>query len=250
MKRFLGIKENSLNLTEAVENNKIVVVNLARSKHLSHDNARLFGSLLVSQFFEAALQRKKDRSGNDPKPYYLYLDEFQNFVSIDIADMLDEVRKFGLFLILAHQRFGQIDPNLIDAILTNCKIKAIFGGLRVDDARRMAEELFIAKLDLKKIKAAIYQTKFYPEYRRDKVYTSGTSYAYSDSRGTSSGRRQRSSANCRTHNAAAERRSFYRRNVAFPAGNNHFRYDFADNDEFKRKIPKLYEQLGRIGSRR
>ena len=122
----------------------------------------------VNEFFECAKRRGQD--GRDPAPYYLYIDEFQNFVSLDIARMLDEVRKFGLFLVLAHQRFGQLDEELIDGVLTNCRIKSVFGGLPVGAARLMAEELFIGDLDPKKIKAAIYQTKFWPQYSRDKAY--------------------------------------------------------------------------------
>jgi len=85
------------------------------------------------------------------------------------------VRKFGLYLRLAHQRFGQLDENITDAVLTNCRIKAVFGGLPAQSARLMAEELFIGDLDPKKIKVAIYQTKFWPQYQRDKVYTHTTS---------------------------------------------------------------------------
>ena len=55
-----------------------------------------------------ALRRQRDEFGRDPQPYFLILDEFQNFVSLDIANMLDQVRKFGLFLTLSHQRFGQL----------------------------------------------------------------------------------------------------------------------------------------------
>ena len=91
------------------------------------------------------LERRKDERGRDPKPYYLYLDEFQNFVSLDIARMLAEVRKFGLFLVLAHQYFEQLDEDITSAALNNCQIKAVFGGLSVGNARRMAEELFIGK---------------------------------------------------------------------------------------------------------
>ncbi|MDA2934786.1 hypothetical protein MYX82_10655 [Acidobacteria bacterium AH-259-D05] len=67
--------------------------------------------------------------------------------------------------------------------MANCQIKAVFGGLPVPSARRMAEELFIGKLDPKKIKAAIYQTKFWPVYQRDKVYTTGTGHAKSVGQG-------------------------------------------------------------------
>jgi len=67
-------------------------------------------------------------------------------------------------------------------VLTNCRIKAVFGGLPVEMARMMAQELFIGDLDPMRIKVAVYQTKFWPEYRRDRVYTR------SGSRGRSSGR--------------------------------------------------------------
>lgn len=177
--RFMGLADRTLDLKAIMDKGKVVLVNLAPSDELSEENARVFGALLVNEFFECARRRQKDSRGRDPRPYYLYMDEFQNFVSLDIADMLDQVRKFGLFTVLAHQRFGQLDENIIDAVLTNCAIKACFGGLPATSARMMAEELFIGELDAKKIKMAIYQTKFWPEYRRDKVYTRGTSHASS-----------------------------------------------------------------------
>ena len=95
--------------------------------------------------------------------------------------MLDQVRKYQVFTVLAHQRFGQLNEDLADAVLTNCRIKAVFGGLPVESAKRMAEELFIGELDPLKIKVAIYQTKFWPKYSRDKVYSK------SRSSGTASG---------------------------------------------------------------
>ena len=179
--RFLGVKHQSIDLLDAMNQQKVILVNLASSSHLSKENARVFGSLLVNQFFESAKQRKRSTSGKDPQPYNLYLDEFQNFVSIDLCNMLDEVRKFGLFLTLSHQRFGQLNEEIEDAILTNCKIKTVFGGLRTEDSKRMAEELFIGKIDPKKIKAAIYQTKHWYKYTREKVYSKSTSWSESDS---------------------------------------------------------------------
>ena len=107
---------------------KVLLVNLKQSEHLSYEAARTFGALLVNGFFESALQRKS-QPGRDPRPYYLYLDEFQNFVSLDIARMLAEVRKFGLFLVLAHQYFEQLDEDITAAALNNCQIKAVFGAV-------------------------------------------------------------------------------------------------------------------------
>lgn len=168
--RFMGVPDHNLNLREIMDEGKVLLVNLNPSDHLSAENGRVFGALLINEFFEAARRREKDGRGHDPKPYHMYIDEHQNFIGLDMADMLDQVRKRGLFLTLAHQRFGQIDENITDAVLTNCRIKAVFGGLPVPSAKLMAEELFIGELDPERIKVAIYQTKFWPTYARDKVY--------------------------------------------------------------------------------
>jgi hypothetical protein len=172
--RFFSQQASAIDLGEIIERGKILLVNLGPSDDLSDENGRVFGSLLVNEFFEVA-RRRKAKTGKDLEPYYLYLDEFQTFVGLDIAAMLDQVRKFRLFTVLAHQRFGQLDEDLQDAVLTNCRLKAVFGGLPVEAARMMAQELFIGKLDPMKIKAEVYQTKFWPKYSRDKVYGRSTS---------------------------------------------------------------------------
>ena len=184
LSRFFSPSRNAIDLADIIENGKVLLVNLASSDQLSSENARVFGALLVNEFFEVAKRRDVSRT---PKPFYLYLDEFQRFVSIDIALLLDEVRKFGLYSVLAHQRFGHLDDNMIDAVLTNCRIKAVFGGLPVKSARIMAEELFIGKLDPLKIKVAIYQTKFWPQYARDKVHMKSSSWGHSSGRGENYG---------------------------------------------------------------
>lgn len=175
--RFMGVPGRTLDIGQIMEEGKVLLVNLASSDRFSAQNARVFGALLINEFFEAAQRREKDEYGRDPKPYYLYVDEFQEFISLDIAKMFDRARKRGLFLVCAHQRFAQLDENVVDAVISNSQIKAVFGGLSVPNAKRMAEELFIGKLDPRKIKVAIYQTKFWPQYTRDKVYTSGSSHA-------------------------------------------------------------------------
>ena len=180
--RFLNAELCGIDLADIIEKGKVLLVNLAPSPNLSEENGRAFGALLLSEFFEVA-RRRTASSGTKLKPYYLYLDEFQTFVSLDIANMLDQVRKYKLFAVLSHQRFGQLDQDMTDAVLTNCRIKAVFGGLPVEMARMMAQELFIGELDPMRIKVAIYQTKFWPKYGRDKVYTRSSSTGSSSGRG-------------------------------------------------------------------
>jgi hypothetical protein len=175
--RFMGLPDRTLDLKSIMDAGKVLLVNLAPSDDLSEQNAAVFGALLVNEFFECARRRQKDSRGRDPKPYYLYMDEFQNFVSLDIVKMLAQVRKFGLFLVLAHQYLEQMDEGLRAAVLTNCQIKSVFGGLTTPSARMMAEELFIRKLDAKKVKVAIYQTKFWPKEETRQVRTHSISHA-------------------------------------------------------------------------
>jgi len=179
--RFFNTENGGIDLAEIIDKGKVLLVNLATSPSLSDENGRVFGALLLNEFFQAA-RRRRAAPGKTLVPYYLYLDEFQTFVTLDVAGMLDQVRKYKVFAVLAHQRFGQLDEDLTDAVLTNCRIKAVFGGLPVEMARMMAQELFIGELDPMRIKMAIYQTKFWPKYGRDRVYTK------SGSRGRSTGR--------------------------------------------------------------
>jgi hypothetical protein len=179
--RFFNTESGGIDLGEIIDSGKVLLVNLAPSPSLSEENGRVFGALLLNEFFHAA-RRRRAAPGKTLVPYYLYLDEFQTLVTLDVAGMLDQVRKYKVFAVLAHQRFGQLDQDLTDAVLTNCRIKAVFGGLPVEMARLMAQELFIGELDPMRIKVAIYQTKFWPKYGRDRVYTK------SGSRGRSSGR--------------------------------------------------------------
>jgi len=187
--RCMGLTDHTLDLQAVMDEGKVLLVNLAISDQLSDEDARVFGALLVNEFFECARRRQKDDRGRDPKPYYLYMDEFQNFVSPTIARALAEARKFGLFMVLAHQYFEQLEDELIADVLTNCRIKAVFGGLTEDSAVMLAKHMFIRKLDPKKIKVAIYQTKFWPKEERRQVYTKGTSRSSSSgwSENTASG---------------------------------------------------------------
>ena len=72
-------------------------------------NAQLLGMIIVSKIYNAAMARAS-MDAKDRKDFYLYVDEFQNFVSGTFADILSEARKYRLGLIMAHQYIAQLDP--------------------------------------------------------------------------------------------------------------------------------------------
>jgi hypothetical protein len=100
-----------------MDEGKILLVNLAKGK-IGEDAAALLGSLLVSRLGLAALSRA-DVPEEDRRDFYLYLDEFQTFSTLSLANMLSELRKYRLNMILAHQYLSQVDEEIRDAILGN-----------------------------------------------------------------------------------------------------------------------------------
>lgn len=161
IRRFLGLHENNVNLMEIMDNQTILLVDLGASQDLDRDSARVFACLLLNEFFETAMLRANRSEGAEkPKHYVLILDEFQEMISEDVSAMLDQVRKGGLHMVLAHQHLGHLaeNPKLRKSILTNARIRIAFGGLDYEDASLLANEMFLPDLNERQIKKAIYHT--------------------------------------------------------------------------------------------
>jgi hypothetical protein len=103
MKHMFGQLDVSLDLGTALEEGHIILVNLStEGGKIDDEDASLFATLLLSDLWTAAKERGKGTDEKMVKPFYLYIDEFQNFVTPTIAKNLDQARGFGLNLTLAH----------------------------------------------------------------------------------------------------------------------------------------------------
>jgi hypothetical protein len=177
IRHIVGLNINNLNLADIVEQGKILLVNLQPSGHITEEQARLMGTLLLNELWEIGMRRRRSTEGKKPTDFFVIIDEFQKFLTPDIPAMLDQAAKYGLHLFLFHQHLAQLeklDGQAYGSVVTNARIKLVFGGLSRDDARRMAEESFPGQVDLKRVKFLIEQTKFWPVYGRERVYTSST----------------------------------------------------------------------------
>ena len=99
--------KSAFRLNEVMDGWKILLINLSKGK-IWDLNAQLLGMILVSKIYTAAMARGKIPE-KDRKDFYLYVDEFQNFVSGTFADILSEARKYRLCLIMAHQYIAQLE---------------------------------------------------------------------------------------------------------------------------------------------
>lgn len=100
--------KSAFRFEDVMDNRKILIINLSKWK-IWELNAQLLGMIIVSKIYTAAMWRAR-MDEKDRKDFYLYVDEFQNFVSWTFADILSEARKYRLCLIMAHQYIAQLDP--------------------------------------------------------------------------------------------------------------------------------------------
>lgn len=142
LRRILGQRENALNFRQIMDEGKVLLVDLGSC---DGETRRLLGSLIVTGIEQAALARK-DEPARSRRPFYFYIDEFQDFSAnegsaITLAQILSESRKFGLHLTLAHQTLGQMDNAHLISALGNVGVKIVFAVDRTD-AEVMVKKLF------------------------------------------------------------------------------------------------------------
>ena len=95
----------------------VLVVNLSKGR-LGEDATALFGALLVSTLARLGLERA-DQPEDARRDFAVYCDELQIFTTLSVANMLAELRKYGVHLIVAHQYLAQLEPDVLNAILGN-----------------------------------------------------------------------------------------------------------------------------------
>jgi type IV secretory pathway TraG/TraD family ATPase VirD4 len=136
--QMLSQPKSTINLREIMDKQKILLIKLNKGK--LRQSSDLLGSLFMAKIQLAAFSRT-DIPEAARVPFYLYIDEFQNFASETFGVVLSEVRKYGLSLIMAHQTLEQIPTDLRSIILGNTGIQVDFRMNR-KDAELLAKEAF------------------------------------------------------------------------------------------------------------
>jgi len=133
---MLGNREG-LDLGDLMDIGSILLVNLPKGT-IGEGPSSLLGAFIVGQIQKAALARTNQVNR---KPFYLYLDEFQNYTTDNIKDILSESRKYGLSLILAHQYLDQLTPDIRSAVL-NTSGTLISFRIGYNDGRTLSKYIF------------------------------------------------------------------------------------------------------------
>ena len=141
MRNIIGQSKSAFNFRQIMDEKKILLVNLSKGQ-VGEVNAFLLGLIIVSKLQMAALSRA-DIPEDQRQDFYLYVDEFQNFITDSIATILSEARKYKLNLTMAHQYMSQLaqnnDTKVRDAILGNVGTMVAF-RIGVDDAEILEKQ--------------------------------------------------------------------------------------------------------------
>jgi len=138
IRQIFSSTKSSFDINEIINKKKCLLIKLDKGK--LKGSADLLGSLLMAKIQMAAFSRS-DIFQEKRVPFYLYIDEFQNFATESFSVILSEARKYGLYLVMAHQTLAQLPDGLKSLILGNTGIQVYF-RLNRSDSQLLAKEAF------------------------------------------------------------------------------------------------------------
>lgn len=138
IRNIIGQPKSSFDIRKIMDEGKILVVNLSKGL-IGEDNAGILGAFLVTKVQLAAMSRSDIPRVEDRRPFYLYVDEFQNFATDSFAVILSEARKYGLNLTVANQYVAQMTDAVRDAVFGNVGTTISF-RVSADDAPILSKQ--------------------------------------------------------------------------------------------------------------
>lgn len=138
IRNIIGQPKSSFNIREIMDQGKILIVNLSKGL-IGEDNASTLGAFMVTKIQLAAMSRSDIPDISDRRPFYLYVDEFQNFATDSFATILSEARKYGLNLTVANQYISQMNNTVRDAVFGNVGTMISF-RVSADDAQILSRQ--------------------------------------------------------------------------------------------------------------
>jgi len=148
MRNIIGQTKSAFRFDEVMDTGKILLVKLAKGL-VGDINSNLLGTIFVNKIQVAAMKRQRIADKEKRMPFFLYVDEFQNFVTDSFESILSEARKYKLGLILAHQYIDQLTKSEMGRGGDEKVKNAVFGNvgtmmslkIGAKDAEYMAKEM-------------------------------------------------------------------------------------------------------------
>ncbi len=137
LNRILTAPKQELRVRQILDEGKVLIANLAKGR-IGDDSSSLLGGLLVTTIGLAAYTRA-DMPASKRREFFVYVDEFQSFTTLALANMLSELRKYRIGFTVAHQYLHQLEPDIRHAVLGNAGTMISF-RVGAEDAPYLARE--------------------------------------------------------------------------------------------------------------
>ncbi len=141
IRNVVGQSKSTINIFDMMNDGKIFLVNVSKGR-IGEDNSGLLGGMIITKIQLAAMERVRIPE-ESRKDFYLFVDEFQNFVTDAFAGILSEARKYRLNLTVAHQYTAQLvvdkSSAVRDAVFGNVGTTIVF-RVGADDAEFLESE--------------------------------------------------------------------------------------------------------------
>lgn len=131
--RRIVCQRSSLDFRQILDRGQIFLANLGG---VADVEAETLGALLISKIQMAAMSRTLVPS-QQRTPFYLYVDEVQNFITTSLSRVFSEAGKYGLSLVVANQYLKQLEGDTLEALMGNVGSTVIF-RVGPEDARALA----------------------------------------------------------------------------------------------------------------
>jgi hypothetical protein len=137
IRNMVSQPQNKLDFADIMDSGKIFLARLP--KGLGNENSSLLGTLLISKFQQIAMARQSQEMAAR-KDFWIYIDEFANFITPSMAEILSEARKYRVGLILAHHQLHQLQssPDVASAVMAHPCTRIVF-RVEDDDAKKLSD---------------------------------------------------------------------------------------------------------------
>ncbi len=125
--RYMVAQKRGLDFEKIMDGRKILLVKLAQGL-IGDENSYILGTSFVSKIYQAAMARQAQAKSHRTD-FFLYVDEFQNFITPSMSAILSGARKYHLGLVLAHQDMQQLvrnDADLASSVTSNAGTRICF----------------------------------------------------------------------------------------------------------------------------
>jgi hypothetical protein len=157
--RILVAPAAEIRLRTLMDKGHGLIVNLSKGE-LGEDACLILGGLIVTTIGLAAFSRA-NITLNERRPFFVYADEFQNFTTLSLVNMMSELRKYGVGLVLAHQHLNQLDLAVRSAVFGNAGNLVAF-RIGAEDAPYITREFqpYFVEIDMLNLPNRLIYLKF------------------------------------------------------------------------------------------